>query len=232
MSAKPDLAEQYCIAVQSSALVEAVNAERALDRLGAMGAAALRISVGDQDARIPVVAAVAVDRGTDEHRLAADLCRTLWRLHASTGTRTSSHTEAVQLFARWMTARPRLASIAPHEGYAERLEPFAARVIHEWLHLRCGRCGGSGRLQLTQHGPVSARQAPAAARNTRFIRCAVCEGSGRALMRPAEQAAALGLPVSIFDAAGWVGHFRAARAWLARLLTRPRKHLRAELERR
>jgi hypothetical protein len=227
---KPCLQEQYAIAAQSSALVLDEHAERALDRLGAMGMAAASLAAGDQDARIPIASAtlpqVLTRRpATLEQQLTARLAPAIWRLvthHADLDT--VAHT-----FAQWMTLRPRLADIACNPEHADRLVPFARRVLAEWLHDRCGRCGGSGRLQLTAHGPV--RTLGSNARNARYIRCTLCFGHGGALMRPAEQAAALGLPLATFDAAGWPGHFRAARAWLARLRTRPTKHLRRELER-
>ena len=227
---KPCLQEQYAIATQSSTLVLAVDAERALDRLGAMGMAAASISVGDQDARIPIGAASlpqVLERrpATDEQQLAARLAPAIWRLAANPG----DLDRVARMFAAWMTLRPRLADIADDPDHAARLVSFARRVLHEWLHDRCGRCGGSGRLQLTPRGPV--RTLGSNARNARYIRCTLCHGHGGALPSPVEQATAIGLHLPEFDALGWPGHFRAARAWLARLRTRPTKHLRRELER-
>lgn len=193
--------------------------------VAAMGAACAAIAAGDQDERIPLAAAVLSRSGTEDDVRAAALCPMLWRLQHEGDPVLLERT--VRAFAVWMTGQHRFADWAPAEAYAERLEPFAARVLHEWLHLRCGKCGGSGRLQVTSKGAV--RTLGSNARNAKFTSCGVCHGLGQALMRPAEQAQWLGLGMAVYEQAGWERLFRVGRAWLLKLLRRPRKHLRREL---
>lgn len=222
---KPGLMELYAVAVQSSALVLRERGEQALDRVGAMGMAAAAIAFGDQDPRIPVASVRVCPTPTVERTRAAALAPALWRLVAEP----HDLERVARLFAEWMTEQRRFMDWAPAPVYADRLLPFAHRVLFEWLNLRCGLCGGSGVLQLTRHGAV--RTLGHNARNTKFVQCRTCVGTGRALMRPAEQAHALGLSMQIFEAAGWPRHFNVARGWLDRLLRRPARHLRRELER-
>lgn len=222
---KPGLMEMYAVAVQSSRLVLREKGEQHLDRVGAMGMAAAAIALGDQDARLPVASVRICPTPTVERTRAAELAPALWRLVAEP----QNLQRVAELLAVWMTGQRRFMDWAPHAGYADRLLPFSHRVLHEWLHLRCGACGGSGRLQLTRDGAV--RTLGSAARNTKFIQCRTCQGHGKALMRPAEQAQALGLPLQVFEAAGWPRHFMIARGWIDGLLRRPARHLRRELER-
>lgn len=223
---KPGLMEMYAVAVQSSSLVLRERGEQALDRVGAMGMAAASIAFGDQDARIPVASVRVCPTPSPERTRAAALAPALWRLVAE--PRNIDH--VARQFAEWMTLQRRFMDWAPSDAYAERLVPFARRVLHEWLHLRCQACGGSGRLQLTAHGAV--RTLGQNVRNAKFIQCRTCHATGHALMRPAEQAHALGLSLAVFEAAGWSRHFMVARGWLDRLKHRPTRHLRRELERR
>ena len=169
MSGRPDLAEQY-VAADEPALIGA-----------AMGAACATIAAGDQDARIPIVAAVFRPTERPEARIAADLCPRLWRLQDDARDAGS----VAVLFAEWMTHQRRFIEWAPGTDYTWRLVPFAQRVLVEWLHHRCGKCGGSGFLQVTPRGAV--RTLGHNARNTKFTTCGQCGGHGQALMRPAEQ---------------------------------------------
>lgn len=227
--AKPDLMENYAVAVQASGLTLEENTERALDRLGAMGAAALALELGDQDARLTIGAAQLKPRPTEMHHLAAALCPMLWRIQGAPQPSDAVIATAAQLFARWMSLQGRMADDAPGLAYSDRLLPFAIRLLREWRFNRCGRCGGSGQLQLTAAGPV--RTLGTNARNGRFVQCKVCHGQGSALMDRVEQAGALGLNVKVFDDAGWTRRFRVGRVWISRLLRRPNAHLRRELER-
>lgn len=211
---KPDFMEAYVVSDTPGAPM-----------IAAMGAACATIAAGDQDERIPIAAAVLKSCGTDADVRAAQLCPMLWRVQKDDDPALLHRTE--RLLAVWMTGQNRFAQWTPSAAYAERLEPFAARLLHEWLHLRCGKCGGSGRLQVTARGAV--RTLGTNARNTKFTNCDLCHGLGHAQPRPAEQAHALGIGLPVFDQAGWHGHFRAGRAWLMKLLRRPRRHLRREL---
>lgn len=193
--------------------------------VAAMGAACAAIRAGDQDARIPIAGALARAGERPSDILAAELCPLLWKVQSTPDRQLIERTAVA--FAAWMTSQRRFHDLAPSVEYVGRLLPFATRVLHEWLYQRCGKCGGSGMLQITARGAV--RTLGSNARNTRFARCDLCHGLGHALMRPAEQAAAIGLPLVIFEAAGWHAHFRTARVWLLRLLRRPRRHLRREL---
>ena len=216
---KPGLMEMYAVAVQSSALVLLEKGEQALDRVGAMGMAAASIAFGDQDANIPVAGMRLCPKPSVERTRAASLAPALWRLMAEPRTIDS----VAPQFALWMTGQNRFAEWAPDARYVDRLLPFAHRVLYE-------ACGGAGRLQLTARGAV--RTLGLGIRNARFIHCRNCHGTGHALMRPAEQARALGLSITVFEAGGWSRHFMVARGWLDRLKHRPTKHLRRELERR
>ena len=223
---KPGLMEQYAVATQASSLVLREKGEQSLDRIGAMGMAAASIAWGDQDARVPVASVRICPTPTPERTRAAHLAPALWRLLAEP----HDLERVAELFAIWMTGQRRFMDWAPSEAYAGRLVPFARRVLFEWLNLRCGACGGSGRLQLTPHGAV--RTLGQNVRNAKFIQCRTCHGTGHSLMRPAEQAQSLGIPIALFEAAGWSRHFMVARGWLDRLKHRPTQHLRRELERR
>lgn len=211
---RPDLMEMYVATDHPATPI-----------VGAMGAACAAIAAGDQDARIPLAGAMLRPSGNDGDVRAAELCPLLWRLQHHDDAALFLRT--VRVFAAWMTGQRRFADWAPSARYAERLEPFAARVVHEWLHSRCGKCGGSGLLQVTRRGAV--RTLGTGARNTKFTSCDLCHGLGHGLSRPAEQAQWLGIPLVVYDQAHWHQHFRAGRAWLLRLLRRPRPHLRREL---
>lgn len=211
---RPDVMELYLVSDSPASPI-----------VGAMGAACAALALGDQDERIPIAGAALRPMERADREQAAILCPLLWRVQGTQDRDLLQRT--VLAFAAWMTTQRRFRDLAPSQGYVERLVPFAARVLHEWLHQRCGRCGGSGLLQITARGVV--RTLGSNARNTRFARCQLCHGLGNALMRPAEQAAALGLPMAVYEAAGWHAHFRVGRAWLLRLLRKPRRHLRREL---
>lgn len=246
--ARPDLMEQYGVSLNSTRLQstkmrgEGVR-EQTLDRIGGMGMAALSIKLGDQSLRTGeslyvFAAAMCVDAGDRQDELVGELAPLLWRLKAGGQANTKAvnlqgqavmQHQAAVLFARWMSLKPRMQHWTDGEQNYPRLLPFAQQVLFEWLFERCGGCGGSGRLELTNLGavPTSGRNA----RNTRYVQCRTCSGTGKAIGRDAERSQALGLLKAVYDAANWGACFRAARIWLDQIARRPNKHLRRELER-
>jgi hypothetical protein len=257
---KAGLMEQYGVAVNSSSLrigrlPGEAEIERPLDRVAAMGMASLSIRHGDQEIRrqvhIPLPQAYLpvqrVPRGlttsishsltvaasaykpaprSDSH-LVGELAPILWRLKA--GNQLGFMGQATQLFARWLSTSGRFHPITGGEAGYPKLIPFARRVLAEWVHERCSCCGGSGKLQLTSKGPR--RTLGSNARNTKFVLCKVCHGSGKALGKHAERAQEMGLTLAAYDEAKWPGHYTAASIALDRLAHRLNKHLRREMER-
>jgi hypothetical protein len=164
-----------------------------------------------------------------EHLLVAELVPVLWRMKAGGQIHADNENQAVRLFARWMAMNPRFRTYCDTPAHYPRLLPYAQASIREWLHDRCGKCGGSGKLQLTDRGPVRARGG--SARNTRFVACKVCHGTGHAIGNDTARGQAMGLNPTIYDAAGWPGHFRVAKIWLDQIARRANRHLRREQER-
>lgn len=218
--ARPGLMELYGIATNKSN-------ERALDHVGAMGMASLSMELGGQ--ACPIAGAILKPKGDRVQRIEAELVPLLWR--AKAGKHDNAERAAAVAFARWLTYKTRFSDLAPTEEYYSRLVPLAARALHEWLHDRCAKCGGSGRLEVTARGLVITRGTNA--RNTRFSRCAVCEGHGKALTSEPARAQAMMISMKEYDAGRYAGLFAPCRAWLTKLSKRSTitKRLRAELER-
>ena len=176
---------------------------------------------------LTVAAAALRPAPRPDHMLVAELCPLLWRMKA--GGQSDLAVQASVLFARWMALNPRFRTWCDQPDHYPRLLSFAQLAIGEWLHDRCGKCGGSGKLQLTDRGPVRARGG--SARNTKFVACKVCHGTGHAIGNDTARGLQMGLASAVFDAAGWPGHFRVAKIWLDQIARRVNKHLRREQER-
>lgn len=241
---KPDIRELVGIAVNTSALDSSETHERAVDRIAALGAASLEVSLGADVARLPIAAMagevyrrsadmrdVMLDPGTPDERdqIAGELAPLLW--HVRYGAQYSLLPAAVRLFARWLRMRAMFAGFVT-EAHFLVLQRFSACVLHEWLSDRCIACGGSGKLERTRAGgwirPRGSMQ-----RNATFRPCAGCGGSGKARPSHGERARWLEIPLSWYESERWHQRFNAASTWLhqfhARRLERP---LTAQLERR
>lgn len=241
---KPDIRELIGSAVNTSALVT-TRGESALDRVAAMGAAALEVSLGADMAKLPIAAMageiyrrsadmreVMLDPGTPDERdqVVAELAPMLW--HIRYGGQHGLVAKSIILFARWLSGRRLLASVE-----VALLTRFSARVLHEWLSDRCVICGGSGRLELTNTG-ILIRPRGAMQRNARFTTCRTkggggCNGTGRARPSHTERIRWLKIERATYDGERWPQRFNAAEGWLqhyvARRLQRP---LTGQLERR
>jgi hypothetical protein len=230
-SSRPNLREQFGAAVNASALTIDTRAERSLDRVAAMGAAAAHVRAGADIEGVPLVAARSVVQGTAPDArdvLASELVPILW--HIRYGGQHAEVPRAIRLFAQWIEYRGPFAAYRGHEHHALRIA-FSARVMHEWLSDRCTSCGGSRKQQRSQSGnwirPMGAMQ-----RNATFRPCVACQGSGRAPIRHPERTQALGLARDVYDDQGWPQRFTAAMTWLDNLLpARVMKALTVQLER-
>lgn len=235
---KPDIRELVGIAVNTSALITRA-AETSLDRVAAMGAAALAVSLGADHQGVPVYAAKCVTRDernwpivgkVDERdRIAADLGQMLW--HIRFGGQHDLLAPAVRLFSRWLLYRKPFADCVSVER-SELLHRFSARVIHESLSHRCVACAGSGKLERTSTGrwvkPRGSMQ-----RNATFRSCTACHGSGRAKVSQVERRVWLQITEETFRAERWGHRFDAASAWLRYWIEgRLRKPLTTQLARR
>lgn len=241
---KPDIRELVGISVNTSALVTRAG-ETDLDRVAALGAAALEVKLGADLANLPIAAMsgevyrasadmrdVMLDPGVPDERdqLVSDLAPMLW--HIRYGGQHGLVRPAIRLYARWLAGRRMFVDVA-----AERLELFSGRTLHEWLSDRCVICGGSGRLELTRTGTLI-RPRGVMQRNARFTTCRTrggggCLGTGKAQPSHVERARWLGIDRATYDAERWSQRFNAADGWLqqyiARRLQRP---LTGQLERR
>lgn len=226
---KPDIRELVGVAVNTSALTLKAGHELALDRVAAVGAAALAVQLGADREDVPICAArplvygVALD---PRDVLASELIPMLW--HIRYGAQFDLVPKAVALFAEWIAYRP---AFAEHQDVGLR-RSFAVRVMHEWLSDRCTACAGSKRQQRSRSGawirPLGSMQ-----RNATFRPCTACCGSGRAPVRHPERMKTLGLTRAEYDAQHWAQRFTAALGWLNQMLpSRLVRVLTAELERR
>jgi hypothetical protein len=241
---KPDIRELVGIAVNTSALV-ATREEGALDRVGALGAAALEISCGADLANLPVAAMaldvyqrsadmrdLMLDPGTPDERdqVVGELAPMLW--HIREGKHERLVVLAIPLLARWFSGRRLLASV---DGVL--LQRFAGRVVHEWLSDRCVICGGTGRLELTSAGALI-RPRGNMQRNARFTTCRTrggggCNGTGRAQPSHTERVRWLGVDRATYDAERWPQRFNAGQTWVKFLIHgRLHRPLTGQLERR
>lgn len=240
---KPDIRELVGVAVNTSALVT-TRGEGALDRIAAMGAAALEISLGADLANLPIAAMegavyrrsadmrdVMLDPGTPDERdqVIGELAPMLW--HIRYGGQHGMLAQSIMLYTRWLSGRRQFASVE-----TAILSRFAARILHEWLSDKCVVCGGSGRLEKTRTGDLI-RGTGRMARNAVFVPCRTkrggCSGTGRSKPSPVERARWLGLDRATYDAQRWDQRFGAGQSMLKSLIVR-RLHrpLTGQLERR
>jgi hypothetical protein len=229
---KPDIREQVGVAVNASRLEIAVGSERALDRVAALGAAALAVSYGADLERLPVAACRQRVYGAPadvRDQLAAELGQLLW--HIRYGAQHGNIFQAVRLYARWLKHR-RMFEAFTEEAHTLVLERFAARVLHEWLSDRCIACGGSGKKERSRNGqwikPRGSMQ-----RDATFRPCDACHGSGRARPSHSERARWLEIPYRWYESERWPQRFNTALTWLRFQIThRMKRPLTAQLERR
>lgn len=248
---KPDIRELVGIAVNTSALDSSPTHERAVDRVAALGAAALEVSLGADLAGLPIAAMVGdvyrrsadmrdvmLDPGTPDERdqLAGELGPLLW--HIRYGAQHELLSKAVKLFARWLKHRRLFAEIVypeppSHEAdHVPLLERFAARSLHEWLSDRCIACGGCGKLERTRTG-AWIRPRGSMQRNATFRPCTGCHGSGQARSSDIERARWLEMPRATYEAERWGQRFNAALIWLKQFhVGRLQRPLTEQLERR
>ncbi len=246
-AAKPDVFEQLGVAFNTSALDSSPVCERAVDRIGALGAASAEVASG-ADLQGLTLAAVQVDTyresasmrdlmldpGTPDVRdvLAAELGPML--LHILYGDQHGHVPRAIRLFSCWLQHRRLFSEFT---GEQQLLERFAGRVLHELTSGRCPVCGGSGRLELSSTGtPI--RSLGRGQRNARFVLCrtkkgAGCNGSGRARPSPVERARWLEISMKAYEEDHWGQRFNAAHSWLLfHIIGRLKRPLTAQLERR
>jgi hypothetical protein len=224
---KPDLREQVGVSVNASSL-QSRSYETPLDRVAAVGAAALDLQLGATAKGAPI-AAVRDNIVSPQDRIAAELITELW--HIRYGAQFDLVPQAVTHFAQWMLYRGRFDSLEP-EARAAMLPKLAARALHEWLSDRCPACGGSGKEERTREGRI-VRPRGSMQRNATFIICRSCQGTRRRSACHIERARCLGITREDYDAGRWGATVNAAIAWLTKLLAnRLNRPLTVQLERR
>jgi hypothetical protein len=242
---KPDVREQFGVAVNTSALSMKASYEMPLDRIAAMGAAAAEVACGADLQRLSL-AAMQVDvyrrsasmadlmsyPGTPDERdvIAAELGPMVW--HIRYGRQHELLLKAVRLYARWLESRRLFDGVA-----LQVRERFAARVMHEWLSDKCVICGGSGQLEITESGNL-VRSRGRGQRNARFTQCRTkgnfgCQGTGRATASHTERARWMEFSIAEYDAGRWSQRFNAGLTWIEhRIAGRIKRPLTLQLERR
>lgn len=225
---KPDVREQVGTALNASTLVMSETRETHLDRVAALGAAALAVQLGADRRDLPI-AACRDQSVNQENIVVAELASTLW--HIRYGGQYGAVPQAVTLFAAWLSGRGRFATFE-EARLLVLLPKLAARALHEWLSDRCVACGGSGKEERTRTGswikPRGSMQ-----RNAVFRVCRGCHGSRRRLHSDRERARCLGVSNDVYAAERWGAAVRGSVVYLGRILaTRLRAPLTAELERR
>lgn len=239
---KADIREQVGIALNTSALVTR-SGETDLDRVAALGAAALEVSLGADLAGVPIAAAAAevyrrsadmrdvmLDPGDIDpgDRLAGELGPLLW--HIRYGGQLEPLPQAIHLYAQWLQGRGLFLAYSKPEHLAF-VQKFSTAVLHEWLSDMCQPCGGSGKLERTRSG-AWIRPRGSMQRNATFGVCASCKGTGRARPSHGARARWIGVTHAKYESDRWEQRFAAALMWLnkfhARRMHRP---LTAQLER-
>lgn len=229
---KPERAtvqEQVGVAVNASHLEHRLG-ESHIDRVGALGAAALQIH-HNVDRTGQALHAVVAQPGyvpNPQDVFAAELASLL--THIREGRQHELVPRAVQTFTRWMAYRGRFDKYADAGALLPKL---AARALHEFLSDRCPRCGGSGLLQVTQNGTL-VRGTGRSGRNTRFQACPHkngCGGTGKPAASHTARRIALGIDHSRYESERWDANVNAAMSWLARMQHRLKRPLTAQLDR-
>lgn len=232
---KADIREQLGIAVNTSALVTR-SGETDLDRVAALGAAALEVSLGADLGGVPIAAAAAdvYRRSTDirelmldpgdvdpRDRLAGELGPLLW--HIRYGGQLEPLPQAIRLYAQWLQHRGLFAAYSKPE-HLSFLEKFSTAVLHEWLSDSCQPCGGTGKLERTRSG-AWIRPRGAMQRNAVFGSCGACSATGRARPSHGDRARWIGVTMASYETDRWEQRFAASLMWLnkfhARRVHRP-----------
>jgi hypothetical protein len=228
---RPDIRELVGSAVNTSALTFAEGHERPLDRIAALGAAALAVTVGADRADVAIASSRAVVYGEAldvRDVIAGELGPMLW--HLRYGGQHELLTRAIPLYTQWLRKRRTFETFTTPEQLL-LLERFSARALHEWLSDRCIACGGSGKLERTRSGSWI-RPRGSMQRNAVFRVCSACNGTRQAMASHGERARWLEITNAEYDEQRWLQRFNAARAWLAMHAARLHRPLTAELERR
>lgn len=233
-----ELARKRCIrelvgiAVNTSSLESEEGHERAVERIAALGAAALAVRLGADVQGVPIAGARALVYGTEldpRDVLAGELVPVLW--HIRYGRQFDLVPQAVHLFALWIAHRPAFTEYAGDE-HAGLRRLFSERAMHEWLSDRCVSCGGSGKHQRSPTGRWI-RPSGSMQRNATYRPCDACNGTRRSPVRHPERVKALGLTRAQYDDGRWPQRFTAALGWLNEFLPqRIVRSLTTQLERR
>lgn len=210
--------DQVCI---RETLARAVNASdlspngaRAVDVIGAMGAAAhnryFDTGSGRTQARLTPVGTAEIN---PRRRLAALLER------AKFGMDRACIQPAIYLFADHLRKRREYTHWRVGDGNALLIR-FAGRVVFEWLHDQCAQCGGGGQIAI---GPIGQR-------NTRTKTCGVCRGKGAARVEHHVRAQLIGVELTVYQR-HWLDRFTLAHGWLAAIEESNIAPLRSQLKR-
>jgi hypothetical protein len=228
---KADIREQVGIAVNAEHLDPFCRQhETALDRVGALGAAALAVQLGADRQNLTIAGTyVAPDVRDMQDRIAGELGALLWRIKY--GMQEDLIPRAVELLRGYMMFRSMFAEIEPNVRPLI-IEPFAPAVLHEWLSDRCARCGGTGILERAGAGGRLVRGRGTMQRNAVYQACDTCHGRKRSPANHVARARALGIPKRWYFDAGWPSRFARGRAWLDQLARRIQRPLTQELGRR
>lgn len=223
---KPDIREQVGVSVNASVL-QTRSYETSLDRVAAMGAAALDLELGATARGMPI-GALRGKAVSAQDRIAAELATELW--HIRYGAQLGLIGQAASHFSTWMIYRGRFHALST-EQKAALLPKLATRALHEWLSDRCQACGGSGKEERTREGRI-VRPRGSMQRNATFIVCRSCIGSKRASHSEGERCRWLGLSKADYDHGVWGASINAAVTWLGKILAqRLRRPLTLQLER-
>ncbi len=233
--------EKLGVSLNASALrMEASepNAETALQRVAALGAAVLHIRHGADRGGPgghggPVAALGPQHQPDPRDQVAGELASALNRIREA-----GQHgyvQQAIEIFAVHIGQRERfgprgiLASMPTGARY-ELLVRFATRSLHEWLSDRCMACGKTGRQERSPSG-AWVRPLGRMARNSTFRTCEHCNGSGRPVPSHTARRVALGISIQQYEQQGWGQHFRASFTWLEAVSKRLNRPLTVQLER-
>lgn len=236
---RPDIREQLGVSFSASTLRmngSEPGSETHLQRIAALGAAALHVAHGADLRGEPIATVINAPRHEPNPQdvLNAELGRELY--HIRHGGQHERLGQAVELFSQWLVFRARIQvalskrDLTPSE-WPLFLRQFSQRTLHEWLSDRCIACGGTGKLERSPTGawikPRGAMQ-----RNATFRVCTTCEGSRRQPASHGDRARSVGLTPAQYDAERWDVHFGAALIWLTKLIERRlKKPLTVQLER-
>ncbi len=209
------LAERIGTTVASGSLASDafdIGAERARERIGALGAATLTPSPAPT--KIDLAA-----KWDDKRRLAALLWRMKFGEHPdpSINVVSASGREAAVLFAWYLRRHPMFKNY--RGAGSPLLFRMAARVIVEWCHDRCAHCGGTKLAGIDPN---------AAARNVlRRKRCTKCiNHPGKAGIDHVARANAIELPGKIYHR-----FFERRFAWAHDVLKRTVRSMKAPVAR-